>query len=46
MINISLLEVIKKVLAYAKFLKDVCIVKRHYNFQKKANPTKQVSALF
>ena len=36
---------IKQVLTYAKFLKDVCTVKRGFNVNKKACLTEQVSAI-
>ncbi|XP_026403846.1 uncharacterized protein LOC113299117 isoform X2 [Papaver somniferum] len=42
-INIPLLSVIKQVPAYAKFLKDLCTVKRKHNVQKKAFLTEQMS---
>ena len=35
-INIPLLDMIKQVSAYAKFLKDLCIVKRRIKLSKKA----------
>ena len=35
-VNIALLDMIKKVLTYAKFLKDLCTVKRGLNVNKKA----------
>nr|CAN77574.1 hypothetical protein VITISV_010411 [Vitis vinifera] len=35
-VNISLLDMIKQVLTYAKFLKDLCTVKRGLNVNKKA----------
>ena len=44
-VNIPLLDVIKQVPTYAKFLKDLCIVKRRLNVDKKAFLTKQVSAI-
>ncbi|XP_026399708.1 uncharacterized protein LOC113295592 [Papaver somniferum] len=44
-INIPLLSVIKQVPAYAKFLKDLCTVKRKHNVQKKAFLTEQVSSI-
>ena len=43
--NIPLLDMIKQVPTYAKFLKDLCIVKRGLNVDKKAFLTKQVSAI-
>ena len=42
--NIPLLDMIKQVPTYAKFLKDLCIVKRGLNVDKKAF-TEQVSAI-
>ena len=44
-VNIPLLYMIKQVPTYAKFLKDLCIVKRRLNFDKKSFLTKQVSAI-
>ena len=44
-VNIPLLDMIKQVLTYAKFLKDLCIVKRGLNVNKKAFLTEQVSAI-
>ena len=44
-VNIPLLDMIKQVPTYAKFLKDLCIVKRGLNVDKKAFLTKQVSAI-
>ncbi|RVW81639.1 Retrovirus-related Pol polyprotein from transposon 17.6 [Vitis vinifera] len=44
-INIPLLDMIKQVLAYAKFLKDLCTVKRRIKLSKKAFLTEQVSAI-
>ena len=44
-VNIPLLDMIKQVLTYAKFLKDLCIVKRGLNIDKKAFLKKQVSAI-
>ncbi|XP_026400435.1 uncharacterized protein LOC113296342 [Papaver somniferum] len=43
-INIPLLSVIKQVPAYAKFLKDLCTVKRKHNVHKKAFLTEQEKA--
>ena len=43
--NIPLLEMIKQVPTYAKFLKDLCTVKRGLNVDKKAFLTEQVSAI-
>ena len=44
-VNIPLLYMIKQVPTYAKFLKDLCIVKRGLNVDKKAFLTEQVSAI-
>ncbi|RVW93731.1 hypothetical protein CK203_043391 [Vitis vinifera] len=44
-INIPLLDMIKQVLAYAKFLKDLCTVKRRIKLSKKAFLTEQVSTI-
>ena len=44
-VNIPLLDMIKQVPTYAKFLKDLCIVKRGLKFDKKAFLTEQVSAI-
>ncbi|XP_026445241.1 uncharacterized protein LOC113345782 [Papaver somniferum] len=44
-INIPLLSVIKQFPAYAKFLNDLCTVKRKHNVQKKAFLTEQVSSI-
>ena len=44
-VNIPLLDMIKQVLTYAKFLKDLCTVKRGLNVDKKAFLTEQVSAI-
>ena len=44
-VNIPLLDMIKQVPTYAKFLKDLCIVKRGLNVDKKAFLTEQVSAI-
>jgi len=44
-INIPLLDVIKQVPSYAKFLKDLCTVKRKMNVKKKAFLAEQVSAI-
>ena len=43
--NISLLDMIKQVLTYAKFLKDLCTVKKGLGIEKKAFITEQVSAI-
>ena len=42
-VNIPLLDMIKQVPTYAKFLKDLCTVKRGLNVNKKAFLTEQVS---
>ena len=44
-INIPLLDMIKQVLTYAKFLKDLCTIKKRLNIDKKAFLTEQVSAI-
>ena len=44
-VNIPLLDMIKQVPTYAKFLKDVCIVKRGLSIDKKAFLTEQVTAI-
>ena len=44
-VNIPLLDMIKQVPTYAKFLKDLCIVKKSLNVNKKAFLTEQVSAI-
>jgi len=44
-INIPLLDAIKQVSSYAKFLKDLCTVKRKLNMKKKAFLAEQVSAI-
>ena len=44
-VNIPLLDMIKQVPTYAKFLKDLCTVKRGFNVNKKAFMTEQVSAI-
>ncbi|RVW33149.1 hypothetical protein CK203_094832 [Vitis vinifera] len=43
-VNISLLDMINQVPPYAKFLKDLCTMKRGLNINKKAFLTEQVSA--
>ena len=43
-VNIPLLDMIKQVPTYTKFLKDLCTVKRGFNVNKKAFLTEQVSA--
>ena len=44
-VNIPLLDMIKQVPTYAKFLKDLCTVKRWLNVTKKAFLTVQVSVI-
>ena len=44
-VNIPLLDMIKQVTTYAKFLKDSCIVRRGLNVEKKAFLTEQVSVI-
>ena len=44
-VNIPLLDMIKQVPTYAKILKDLCIVKRGLNVDKKAFLTEQVSSI-
>ena len=44
-INIPLLDAIKQVPSYAKFLKDLCTMKRKMNVKKKAFLAEQVSAI-
>ena len=44
-VNIPLLDIIKQVPAYAKFLKDLCTVKRGLQVTKNAFLTEQVSAI-
>ena len=44
-VNIPLLDMIKQVLAYAKFLKDLCTVKKGLNVKKTAFLTIQVSSI-
>ena len=43
--NIPLLDLIKQVPAYAKFLKDLCTIKRGLGIEKKAFLTEHVSAI-
>ena len=43
--NIPLLDMIKQVPTYAKFLKELCMVKRGFNVNKKAFLTEKVSAI-
>ena len=44
-VNIPLLDLIKQVPAYAKFLKDLCTIKKGFGIEKKAFLTEQVSAI-
>ena len=44
-VNISLLDMIKQVPTYAKFLKDLCTVKKGLGIDKKAFLTEQVSSI-
>ncbi|WJZ95298.1 hypothetical protein VitviT2T_014077 [Vitis vinifera] len=44
-VNIPLLDMIKQVPTYAKFLKDLCTIKRGLNLNKKAFLSEQVSAI-
>lgn len=44
-INILLLDVIQRLSAYAKFLKDLCIVKRKNNVPQKAFLTEKVNSI-
>ena len=44
-VNIPLLDMIKQVPTYAKFLKDLCIVKKGLGIEKKAFLIEQVSAI-
>ena len=44
-VNIPLLDMIKQVPTYAKFLKDLCKLKRGFNVNKKAFLTEQVSSI-
>ena len=44
-VNIPLLDMIKQVPTYAKFLKDLCTMKRGLNVDKKTFLTEQVSAI-
>ncbi|RVW80990.1 Transposon Ty3-I Gag-Pol polyprotein [Vitis vinifera] len=44
-VNIPLLDMIKQVPTYAKFLKDLCTVKRGLNVTKQAFLTEQVTAI-
>ena len=44
-VNIPLLDIIKQVPAYEKFLKDLCRIKKGLGIEKKAFLTEQVSAI-
>ncbi|RVW83972.1 hypothetical protein CK203_047320 [Vitis vinifera] len=44
-VNIPLLDMIRQVPTYAKFLKDLCTIKRGMHLKKKAFLTEQVSAI-
>ena len=44
-VNIPLLDMIKQVLTYAKFLKDLCTIKIGLNVNKKAFLTEQISII-
>ena len=44
-VNIPLLDMIKQVPTYAKFLKDLCTIKRGLNVNKKAFLTEQVGVI-
>ena len=44
-VNIPLLDIIKQVPAYAKFLKDLCTIKNGLGIDKKAFLTEQVSSI-
>ena len=44
-VNIPLLDIIKQVMAYAKFLKDLCTIKKGLGIEKKAFLTEQVSSI-
>ena len=44
-VNIPLLDMIKQVLTYANFLKDLCTIKIGLNVNKKSFLTEQVSAI-
>ena len=43
--NIPLLDLVKQVSVYAKFLKDLCTIKKGLGIEKKAFLTEQVSAI-
>ena len=44
-VNMPLLDIIKQVPAYAKFLKDLCTIKKGLGIEKKAFLTEQVSSI-
>ena len=44
-VNIPLLDIIKQVPAYAKFLKDLCTIKKRLGIDKKAFLIEQVSSI-
>ena len=44
-VNMPLLDIIKQVPTYAKFLKDLCTIKKGLGIEKKAFLTEQVSAI-
>ena len=44
-VNIPLLDMIKQVPTYAKFLKDMCTIKKGLGIDKKAFLTEQVSSI-
>ena len=44
-VNIPLIDVIKQIPSYAKFLKDLCTVKRKHPVSKKAFMAEQVSSI-
>ena len=44
-VNIPLLDIIKQVPSYAKFLKDLCTIKKGLGIEKKAFLTEQVNAI-
>ena len=44
-VNIPLLDMIRQIPSHAKFLKDLCTVKRKLNVQKKVFLTEQVSSI-
>ena len=44
-VNIPLLDMIKQVPTYAKFLKDLCTIKKGFGINKKAFLTEQVSSI-